>query len=74
MNRLCARHTVRAMLGHGLLNASTPSTLLPSFSSPVTGSIMAGSMPKNGKEQLPGFEGVMPAKGVITCEPVSVCQ
>ena len=74
MYRLCARQTVRAMLGHGFLIASTPSTSLPLISSPETGSMIAGSMPKKGNEALPGFVGVTPPKGVITWDPVSVCQ
>jgi hypothetical protein len=56
------------MLGHGCLMARTPSTSLPLISSPETGSMMAGSIPKKGREALPGFV------GVIMCEPVSVCQ
>jgi len=35
---------------------------------------MAGSIPKKGNDALPGFVGVTPPSGVITCEPVSVCQ
>lgn len=66
MYRLWAPHTVRAMLGHGCLNANTPSTSLPFSSSPVTGSTMAGSMPKNGREALPGLVGVIPPRGVMT--------
>ena len=31
-------------------------------------------MPKKGKDALPGFVGVTPASGVMTLEPVSVCQ
>jgi hypothetical protein len=54
--------------------ARTPSTSLPLISSPETGSMMAGSIPKKGREALPGFVGVTPPKGVIMCEPVSVCQ
>jgi len=74
MYRLWAPYTVRAMLGHGCLNASTPSTSLPWISSPETGSMMAGSIPKNGSEADPGLVGVTPARGVMTLEPVSVCQ
>lgn len=74
MYRLCAPHTVLAMLGQGCLNARTPSTSLPWISSPDTGSIIAGSMPKKGRDALPGFVGVIPPRGVITWEPVSVCQ
>lgn len=66
MYRLCDPHTVRAMLGHGCLKASTPSTSLPWISSPDTGSIIAGSMPKKGRDADPGFVGVMPPKGVMT--------
>jgi hypothetical protein len=62
------------MLGHACLKASTPSTSLPWISSPDTGSMMAGSMPKKGSEALPGLVGVTPASGVMTLEPVSVCQ
>ncbi len=62
------------MLGHGCLKASTPSTSLPWISSPETGSIMAGSMPKKGRDAEPGLVGVRPARGVMTLEPVSVCQ
>lgn len=62
------------MLGHGCLKAKTPSTSLPTISSPETGSIMAGSIPKKGREALPGLVGVIPPRGVMTCEPVSVCQ
>jgi len=36
--------------------------------------MIAGSMPKNGREALPGLVGVTPARGVMTLEPVSVCQ
>lgn len=32
------------------------------------------SIPKKGKEQEPGFVGVTPASGSMTCPPVSVCQ
>ena len=74
MYRLCAPQTVRAMLGHGCLNARTPSTSLPWISSPETGSMMAGSIPKKGRDAEPGFVGVIPPSGVMTCEPVSVCQ
>ena len=74
MYRLWAPQTVLAILGHGFLKANTPSTSFPWISSPETGSIIAGSMPKNGSEALPGFVGVTPANGVMTCEPVSVCQ
>ena len=74
MYRLWAPQTVRAMLGHGCLKANTPSTSLPGISSPETGSMMDGSMPKKGREAEPGFVGVTPARGVMTWEPVSVCQ
>ena len=74
MYLLCAPHTVRAILGHGCLKANTPSTSFPWISSPETGSMMAGSIPKNGREALPGFVGVTPARGVMTLDPVSVCQ
>ena len=74
MYRLCAPQTVRAMLGHGCLKARTPSTSLPEISSPETGSMIAGSIPKKGNEALPGFVGVIPPRGVMTLEPVSVCQ
>lgn len=66
MYRLCAPQTVRAMLGHGCLKARTPSTSLPWISSPETGSMMAGSMPKSGREADPGFVGVTPASGAMT--------
>ena len=36
--------------------------------------MIAGSIPKNGREALPGLVGVTPARGVMTLEPVSVCQ
>src|ERR1700733_6711470 len=62
------------MLGQGCLKASTPSTSFPWISSPDTGSIMAGSMPKKGSEQLPGLVGGTPARGGMTLHPVSVCQ
>jgi hypothetical protein len=65
---------VRAILGQDCLMQSTPSTSFPCNSSPEVGSTIAGSMPKNGKEALPGFVGVPYARGVITWEPVSVCQ
>jgi hypothetical protein len=74
MYLLCAPQTVRVMLGHGCLMASTPSTSLPCSSSPDTGSMMAGSMPKKGSEQDPGLVGVTPASGVRMLHPVSVCQ
>lgn len=74
MYRLWAPQTVRAMLGHGCLKARTPSTSFPWISSPETGSMMEGSMPKKGREAEPGFVGVTPARGVMTWEPVSVCQ
>ena len=66
MYRLWAPQTVRAMLGHGFLMAKTPSTSLPYISFPDIGSIIAGSIPKNGKVALPGLVGVTPARGVIT--------
>ena len=31
-------------------------------------------MPKKGKDALPGLVGVTPPSGVITWDPVSVCQ
>ncbi len=62
------------MLGQGLFIASTPSTSFPVISSPDIGSMIAGSMPKKGRDALPGFVGVTPPKGVMTWEPVSVCQ
>jgi hypothetical protein len=62
------------MLGHGCLKAKTPSTSFPVISTPDTGSMMAGSMPKNGCDALPGLVGVMPPSGVMTLDPVSVCQ
>lgn len=74
MYRLWAPYTVRAMLGHACLKARTPSTSFPCISSPETGSIMAGSMPKKGSDADPGLVGVIPAKGLMTLEPVSVCQ
>lgn len=74
MYRWCAPQTVRAMLGQGFLIAKIPSTSLPCSSWPETGSMMAGSMPKNGRVALPGLVGVTPPRGVIMCEPVSVCQ
>jgi hypothetical protein len=36
--------------------------------------MIAGSIPKNGREAEPGLVGVIPARGVMTWEPVSVCQ
>lgn len=54
--------------------ARTPSTSFPVTSLPEIGSMIAGSIPKNGKEALPGFVGVTPPNGVITWLPVSVCQ
>ena len=36
--------------------------------------MIAGSMPKKGREAEPGLVGVTPARGVMTLEPVSVCQ
>lgn len=54
--------------------ARTPSTSFPVTSLPEIGSIIAGSIPKNGKEALPGLVGVTPPNGVITWLPVSVCQ
>jgi len=54
--------------------ARTPSTSFPCNSSPDTGSMIAGSIPKNGNEALPGFVGVIPPRGVMMWEPVSVCQ
>ena len=74
MYRLWAPQTVRAMLGHGCLIARTPSTSFPWSSSPDTGSMMAGSMPKNGSEALPGLVGVTPPNGEMMWHPVSVCQ
>lgn len=62
------------MLGQGFLIARTPSTSLPITSLPEIGSIIAGSIPKNGNEALPGLVGVTPPNGVITWLPVSVCQ
>jgi len=62
------------MEGQACLKASTPSTSLPWSSSPETGSMIAGSMPKKGREAEPGLVGVMPPRGVMTWEPVSVCQ
>lgn len=66
MYRLCAPQTVRHMLGQACLKARTPSTSLPWSSSPETGSMIAGSMPKNGSEALPGLVGVTLASGVMT--------
>ena len=66
MYRLWSPHTVRAILGQGLLIARTPSTSFPKISLPDMGSIIAGSIPKNGNEALPGFVGVTPPNGVIT--------
>jgi len=63
---------VRARLGHGCLKASTPSTSLPWISSPETGSIIAGSIPKNGSEADPGFVGVTPPSGVMTPRSIQV--
>lgn len=74
MYRLWSPQTVRAMLGQGLFIARTPSTSLPKTSLPEIGSIIAGSIPKNGSEALPGLVGVTPPNGVITWLPVSVCQ
>jgi hypothetical protein len=65
---------VRHIEGQACLKASTPSTSLPWISSPETGSMIAGSIPKNGREAEPGLVGVIPARGVMTWEPVSVCQ
>ena len=36
--------------------------------------MIAGSIPKKGRDADPGLVGVIPPKGVMTCEPVSVCQ
>lgn len=36
--------------------------------------MIAGSIPKKGNEALPGLVGVIPPRGVMTFEPVSVCQ
>lgn len=36
--------------------------------------MIAGSMPKNGRDAEPGLVGVTPASGVMTFDPVSVCQ
>lgn len=65
---------VRAILGQEDLNTRTPSTFGSGISCPVTGSTIAASIPKNGKHAAPGFVGVTPARGVMTWEPVSVCQ
>ena len=54
------------MLGHGCLKAKTPSTSLPWISSPETGSMIAGSIPKKGREAEPGLVGVTPPSGVMT--------
>jgi len=54
------------MDGQACLKARTPSTSLPWISSPETGSMIAGSMPKKGREAEPGFVGVIPARGVMT--------
>jgi hypothetical protein len=62
------------MLGHGFLRTRTPSTPLPVSSLPVVGSTIAGSIPKNGTVAEPGFVSVAPGNGVMTIEPVSVCQ
>ena len=62
------------MLGQGCLKARTPSTSFPWISSPETGSMIAGSIPKKGREAEPGLVGVTPARGVMTLDPVSVCQ
>lgn len=40
---------------------------------PVTGSRMAGSIPKKGTVAEPGLVSMAPGKGVTTIEPVSVC-
>lgn len=66
--------TVLAIEGHGFLMTNTPSTSFPCSSTPDTGSMIAGSIPKKGNEALPGFVGVTPPRGVMTWEPVSVCQ
>ena len=44
--------------------ARTPSTSLSGNSSPVVGSKIFGSTPKNGNEAEPGLVGVIPANGV----------
>ena len=40
---------------------------------PVTGSKMAGSIPKKGTVAEPGLVSIAPGKGVTTIDPVSVC-
>jgi hypothetical protein len=66
MNRSCAPHIVRAILGQDCLIHNTPSTSFPCNSSPETGSTIAGSIPKNGNDALPGLVGVPKAIGVMT--------
>lgn len=36
--------------------------------------MIAGSIPKKGRDALPGLVGVTPPRGVMTWDPVSVCQ
>ncbi|TLD19949.1 hypothetical protein PspLS_09528 [Pyricularia sp. CBS 133598] len=60
------------MLGQGCLKTKTPSTSLFEISWPVTGSNIAGAIPKKGRDALPGLTGVTPARGVMACDPVSV--
>ena len=45
----------------------------PSSSSPFSFST-AGSTPKKGRVAEPGLRAVAPGKGVIRCDPVSVCH
>jgi hypothetical protein len=40
---------------------------------PVTGSRIAGSIPKKGTVAEPGLVSIAPGNGVTTIEPVSVC-
>lgn len=65
------------MLGQAplpVLIANIPVTSFPSNSFPVATSRITGSIPKNGREQEPGFIPMQPGKGVSKMDPDSDCQ
>ena len=66
---LASKHTCNMA---GIVNGAYPSAS-PSSSSPFSFST-AGSTPKKGRVAEPGLRAVAPGKGVIRCDPVSVCH
>src|SRR5262245_42682403 len=72
LKRSSSPHTVRNIEGHGLSITSRPPSLTPA-SVPSWRSTF-GEIPKNGSEHEPGLLAIAPGSGVITIDPVSVCQ